>query len=62
MGGASEPNFEVIFEIKGLVDRICYIASTTTDPKTREEALVNIYNMCENHGSKYFEKVMLRNP
>lgn len=63
LGESSQENFEILLENKALVDRVCEIASSKeVDSSVKKEALVVIYNMCENHGNKYLNKVMLRNP
>ena len=63
LGGASRESFEILIENKHLVDKVCEIAvSRETAYALKKEALVVIYNMCENHGSAYMQKVMARNP
>lgn len=63
LGGASRESFEILLENKHLVDKVCEIAvSRETGYPVKKEALVVIYNMCENHGSSYMQKVMARNP
>ena len=62
LGTMSEQNFEILVENKTLVDCVCEHALTSTDYSVRKEALVAIYNMCENHNSKYMPRIMPRNP
>lgn len=61
LGGASRESFEILLENKHLVDKVCEIA-LSREYALKKEALVVIYNMCENHGSAYMQKVMARNP
>ncbi|TNV80522.1 hypothetical protein FGO68_gene17177 [Halteria grandinella] len=62
LGTTSEQNFEIMVENKVLVDCVCSLANSSTDYGVRKEALVTIYNMCENYQSKYLPRIMPRNP
>lgn len=57
LGGPSEHNFEIILENKSLIDLIIAHANSQ-EYQIKKEALVVLYNLCENHCNKYMPKVM----
>ncbi|CDW78857.1 importin subunit alpha-2-like [Stylonychia lemnae] len=61
LAGPSEHNFEFILENKNLLEQIIHIASSQ-DYQVKKEALVTLYNLCENHQNRYLQKVMSKNP
>lgn len=61
LGGPSEHNFDIILENKGLLDLIVAHAHSH-DYQTKKEALVVLYNLCENHQNRYMVKVMGSDP
>lgn len=58
LGGPSEQICEIVLETQGLLDRILELCSQQTDYHVRSEALVALYNLCENHNSKYLPRVI----
>ncbi len=58
LGCDSEQNFEIILENKSLIEKISELAHLSPDFQVRREALVCLYNLCENFNSKYLGKVM----
>lgn len=61
MGGTSEHNFEFIVENKDLLERLVQLCDHESY-MIRKEAMVTIYNLCENHNSKYLSKVIAKDP
>ena len=61
LGGPSEDNFEFILENKNLLQQIVKLSSCN-DYQVRKEALVTLYNLCENHNNKYLSKVLQQDP
>lgn len=57
LGGPSEHNFEFILDNRNLLDQIIELANST-DYQVKKEALITLYNLCENHNNKYLPKVM----
>ena len=62
LGLHSEANFEIIMSTNGLVERLINLAGPDSEYHVRKEALVAVYNLCENHNSKYLDKIMLKHP
>ena len=62
MGGQSEQICEIIIHTKNLFKRILELSSQATDFSVRTEALVCLYNICENHNSKYLPLVISYHP
>ncbi len=58
LGGQSEQICEIIIHNKDLFKRIMELSSQQVDFSVRTEALVCIYNICENHKSKYLPMVI----
>ncbi len=44
------------------MDRLIELAHPESDYQVRKEAFVTLYNLCENHNSKYLMKVMSKHP
>ncbi len=61
LGGPSDHNFEIILENKSLLDLIIAHAYSQ-DYQVKKEALVVLYNLCENHQNRYMAKVMVSDP
>eukprot|EP00347_Sterkiella_histriomuscorum_P013623 403364010 len=61
LAGPSEHNFEFILENKNLLQQIINLAKSQ-DYLVKKEALVTLYNLCENHENRYLQKVMQKDP
>lgn len=62
LGLHSEANFEIIMSTSGLVERLIHLAGPDSEYHVRKEALIAVYNLCENHNSKYLDKIMVKHP
>lgn len=62
LGGESEQACEIVIHTKNVFERIIELCSQQTDFQVRTQALVCLYNLCENHQNKYLPIVIAKHP
>lgn len=61
LAGPSEHAFEILLDNKNLLEQIIVLAKHP-EYQVKSEALICLYNLCENHQNKYLPKVMAKHP